>query len=255
MKLMTYNILNGAKTEMEKVLSVVTDEAPDVLGINEANGFDKDHHKVLKEFASSSSFPYFDLAKCGDGDDYHVALFSKYPFKNLTHLSGFARAAIAADIKTPIGTISVIASHLTPYTEQLRMDEIEELISYDSALSYKVIMGDLNSLSRADEYDPEMLFAFNAMQTKKFTAKERLMFDATDKLLSAGYVDPAVVTGKQKVHTAPTSINEFRAHSNMRLDYILLSTQLADKLSGYKVLKDATTDTSSDHYPVVIELQ
>jgi len=255
MKLMTYNILNGAKDNLAKVIAVINRESPDFLGINEANGFDDNNQKIIKEFAAKIGLPFFDLAKCGDGDDYHIAVFSKQPFEKIEHLDGFARAAIAVDIKTDFGTISIIATHLTPYTEALRMEEVKKILSHDHGSSYKVLMGDLNSLSRADDYDPKIVATFNEMQTKKFTADGRLLFHVTDKLLQPSYVDPAILADKQKVFTAPTSINEYEAHNNMRLDYILVSPQLQARLSVYGVIKDELTNVASDHFPVIVELR
>jgi exodeoxyribonuclease-3 len=254
MKLMTYNILNGAQEQFETIIQVVNGQAPDFLTINETNGFDLNDNQTLREFAGKTGFPYFDLALCGDGADYHVAVLSKYPFEHIKHLDGFARAAIAVTLKADLGTMSIIGAHLTPYTEAARLDEIDAIIAYQKPFANRVIMGDLNSLSPADNYDPTMIFAFNAMQTKKFTAKERLLFDATTKLIAAGYVDPAVLTSQQTIYTAPTNINEFRAHSNMRLDYILLSESLNNKLTDYTVVKNSVTNEASDHYPVVVEL-
>ena len=92
------------------------------------------------------------------------------------------------------------------------------------------------------------------MQLKKFTTDGKLRFDAISKIISNGYVDCAVRLGKNKEYTAPTSINEYSAHSNMRLDYIFLSESLIRHLKGYKVIKSDLTEKASDHYPVVVEL-
>ena len=92
------------------------------------------------------------------------------------------------------------------------------------------------------------------MQLKKFTTDGKLRFDAIGKILAQGYVDSSVRLGKNQEYTAPTTINEYAAHSNMRLDYMFLSESLLPHLRKYEVVKNELTDKASDHYPVVVEL-
>ena len=96
---------------------------------------------------------------------------------------------------------------------------------------------------------------FNKMQLEKFTTDRKLRFDAIDKILSTGYIDTAYVLNKNKEYTAPTSINEYDAHSNMRLDYIFLSQSLLPHLSDYNVIKNKLTEKTSDHYPITVTLE
>jgi exodeoxyribonuclease-3 len=116
-------------------------------------------------------------------------------------------------------------------------------------------MGDMNSLARYDNYDEKMIKTFNKMQMKKFTTDGKFRFDAIDKILSTGYVDAAYTMNKNKDYTAPTSINEYDAHSNMRLDYIFLSQSILPYLSDYNVVKNELTEKASDHYPVTVTLE
>ncbi len=255
MKLMTYNILNGAVDTFQRICDIVNIEQPDLLVLNEANGFDLHNQAKLVTFSESTSLPYYDLALCGDGGEYNVTILSKTPLLNIKHLDGFARAAIAVELTTEMGVVSLVGTHLSPFGEPERVNEIKQIIKAQEGYEHKIVLGDLNSLSPQDDYDPSMVFAFNAMQTKKFTAKERLLFDAINAFDEAGYVDPAVIAGQEKIYTAPTSINEFQAHSNMRLDYILMSSSMVDYISSYKVVKNDLTEHASDHYPVVVELK
>lgn len=253
MKLMTYNILNGGEAGLDFVADVVKKEAPDYLTINEANTFATGDNKVLREFALKTGFKFYDLALSGEYD-YHVAVLSKYPLKQTQKLQLLMRACIISVIETEIGDISVASLHLTPYSEDLRHSEIDLILDYQNKFKNKILMGDMNSLSPDDDYDPNMVKDFNEMQTKKFTTDGKLRFDAIGKILSKGYVDTAVRLGKNKEHTAPTTINEYSAHSNMRLDYIFISESLTPHLQSYKVVKNEVSDTASDHYPIVIEL-
>jgi exodeoxyribonuclease-3 len=236
------------------VIEVVKSENPDYLTINEANTFSADDNKILKDFASKTGFQHYELALSGEYD-YHVAAFSKYPLKNIHKLQPLMRACIVAQIETPLGDISIASLHLTPYTEDLRHPEIDLILDYQKQFKHKVLMGDMNSLSPDDGYDEAMIEDFNEMQLKKFTSDGKLRFDAISKILSTGYTDSAVKTGKNREYSAPTTVNEYSAHSNMRLDYIFLSESLMPYLRSYGVVKTELSDKASDHYPVIVELQ
>lgn len=254
MKLMTYNILNGGEAGLDLVIDVVKKESPDFLTINEANTFSGQENKLLKEFADKTGFKYYELGLSGEYD-YHVAVLSKYPLKQIQKLQPLMRACLISVIETELGEISVASLHLTPYTEDLRHPEIDLILNYQSKFENKILMGDMNSLSPNDDYSPEMVANFNDMQMKKFTTDGKLRFDAIGKILSKGYIDSAVKLGKNKEHTAPTAINEHSAHSDMRLDYVFVSESLVPYLQNYRVVKNELTERASDHYPVIVELQ
>lgn len=255
MKLMTYNILNGGENGLDSVIEAVNGERPDYLTINEANTFAADNNKILRDFATKTGFPYYELALSGELD-YHVAVFSKYPLKQVQKLQPLMRACVISVIEAEFGEISVASLHLTPYTEDLRHPEIDLIIDSQSKFKNKILMGDMNSLSPDDDYDPDMIKNFNEMQLRKFTTDGKLRFDAIGKILEHGYVDSALKLGKNKEWTAPTTdINEYSAHSNMRLDYIFISETLTPYLKNYSVVRNELTEKASDHYPVVIELE
>lgn len=253
MKFMTYNILNGGEAGLDLVADVVNSRDPDYLTINEANTFLDNDNKLLKEFAKKTGFKYYELALSGQ-QDYHVAVFSKYPLKQVQKLQPLTRACVISVIETYFGEVSVASLHLTPFTEDLRHPEIDLILKHQGKYKNKILMGDMNSLSPADGYNPKMIKKFNDMQTKKFTTSGKLRFDAINKILSKGYVDCAVQLEKNKHRTAPTLINEHSAHLDMRLDYIFVSESLIPYLQNYVVVDNAITEKTSDHYPVVVEL-
>ena len=254
MKLMTYNILNGGEAGLPLVEKVIKKENPDYLTINEANTFAKDNNKILKKFSKNLNYPYYDIALSGEYD-YHLVILSKYPFKKIYKIKPLMRAGIITIIQTEIGKISMISTHLTPYTEDLRLPEIDLIIEGQKRYKNKILMGDMNSLSPYDNYKSEIIKNFNEMQLKKFTTNGKLRFDAIKKILSNDYLDTALELGKNKEYTAPTSLNEYEAHSNMRLDYVFISRSLRKYLKSYLVIKNELTNKASDHFPVSITLE
>ena len=112
----------------------------------------------------------------------------------------------------------------------------------------------MNSLSKHSGHRDGMIKSFNGMQVKKFTTNGKLRFDAIDKIMAKGYYDSALLLKKNKVYTAPTSLNEYEAHSNMRLDYIFVSESLIKNVKSSEAVKNTLTEKASDHYPVIVKL-
>jgi endonuclease/exonuclease/phosphatase family metal-dependent hydrolase len=253
MKLMTYNIYEGAAVTLPNIISAVASEAPDFLVLNEANTFAKDDNKVLKEFAAKTGFPYFEICLSGE-DDYHVAVLSKIPFKQISKLSPLIRGCLLAQIETDFGELSIAGLHLNPYSEDERLPEIGMILKTQNKFENRIIMGDINSLSRGDNYDDNSINEFNETQIKKFTTNGKLRFDVVDKILGNGYFDVATKMGMNDNPTVPTPVNKDLAHSQMRLDYVFASKPVIDRVKLYKVVKNKMTDLASDHYPVMVEL-
>ncbi|NTU46500.1 hypothetical protein HGA88_02645 [Candidatus Roizmanbacteria bacterium] len=253
MKFISYNIRDGAVDTFNQIIEIVQKESPDYLSLNEANTFAADDQKLLKQFAERTGFPYFSIALSGE-DDYHVASFSKHPFKKVYEVHPLDRACIVGEIDSTYGPISIASFHLTPYSEDQRLPEIQRILEAQNGYEHKILMGDMNSLSRRDGYRDEMIEHFNEMQVKKFTTNGALRFDVLQTIENAGYVDSAVELDKNMIFTVPTPANIDTTHAQMRLDYIFVSTSLAPHLTSYSVIKDELTHIASDHYPVKIEL-
>lgn len=251
MRWMAYNIFEGAQNTFPDVLAVVDTAQPDLLVINEANGFDNDGKL---DALASAGLQYYHIEKCGDGDQYHVALLSREPLHNVQAIRPLARAAILAEVRVPgVGEAGVVGTHLTPFSETKRVKEIECILAALKKYDDAAIVGDMNALSPEDTYPDNFLRALTPSQRKKFSANNRLSFSAIQTILDAGFVDIAVQTGKQDVATVPTQANTDPDHARLRLDYIFAMGKLAGLVVRYEVLVNETTNASSDHYPLVVD--
>lgn len=250
---MSYNILDGGENRIPEIIKVIQAESPDYLTINEANSFAKDDQKILSEIARATNLPYFELALSGEYD-YHIAVLSKYKLNNVHKIQPLMRACIISTIETKLGEISIASLHLTPYTEDLRHPEIDAILSFQKDFPNRILMGDMNSLSAHDDYNPEMIKGFNEEKVKKFTTDGKLRFDAIEKILSSGYIDVAHKLGENKEITVP-SLSAQGIHPSARLDYIFVSEALLPHVQSYKVIKNELSHYSSDHYPITAELK
>src|SRR4030042_6741724 len=251
MKLMLYNILNGGENRLDLILKVVKKEHPDFLVVNEANGFDREGK--LNKFSKEAGLIYAKLSLSGE-DNYHTAIFSKYPFKEVEEIKPLRNAGILVVIETEFGEISIIGTHLSPYTEDVRLQEVNLIINQQKQYPNKILTGDMNSLSDKDSYNEEIIKNFNEAQMNKFTRNGKFCFDVIKKIISSGYLDSALIFNRKTITTVPTGVKQDEAHlTDMRLDYIFISDSLKKKVKNYSVVKDDLTDRASDHYPVIIE--
>ena len=85
---MTFNILAGGIDEqgsrIEYIQDVIRGVSLDFVALQEANNFEKDNDKLLKEVSQHIGLQYYALSSGStleDGEQYHVASFSRYPFK------------------------------------------------------------------------------------------------------------------------------------------------------------------------------
>jgi len=249
---MSYNILDGGEGRLDLIISAIKSESPDVLVINEANSFSANGNKTLKLFSEKTGLPYYNIAPTEWG--YDIAILSRLPFNKSEVLMPNKRAAFAVEIDSPFGPLSVIGLHLSPDSEINRLFEIKEIIDYQKKYENRIIMGDMNALSRQDDYSPKIIGGFNAKQTEKFTDKGKPLFDVVDTILKSEYLDAAVQLKGNKETTVPTPSNRDIAHADLRLDYIFISESLASHIVDYKVVKNETTDKASDHYPIIVKL-
>ena len=250
---MTYNILDGGEGRLDLILKVIKTENPDFLVVNEVNGFEKDDK--INNFSREIRLPYYKLSLSGEYD-YHTAIFSKYPFKEIKEIRPLRNAGTLVVIETELGEISIIGVHLAPYTEETRLTEINLIINQQKQYQNKILMGDMNSLSTGDGYNEEIIKGFNENQLSKFTTNGKFSFDVINKITSSSYIDTAEVFRKESVSTVPTEITQDEANlTEMRLDYIFVSDSLKNKIKSYSVVKNNLTNKASDHYPVVIEIK
>lgn len=254
MNILSYNILDGGLYRIPLILKVIKKASPDFLAIQEANIFFDDNQKILKQFSIELELQYFDISKSPEG--YHVASFSKYPFKQVSKLQGFRNACLQVVIETELGEISISNTHLHPYEEEIALNEISGAIEAQKDYRNRITLGDLNSLSPEDNYQTALMESFNDIQIKKFTENGKFRFRVISELLSNDYVDSAVSLNKNKLNTVPTKSATDEAHMALiRLDDIFVSNSLATHLKLYEVIKTNKSDQASDHYPVRILLE
>lgn len=256
LKVLSYNILEGMVTDTTKgkklFVEWVKDKNPDVLALQECNGFTQ---KTLEELAASYGHNYAVIVK---ESGYPVGVTSRFPIldikkvnENMTH--GF--------ITANINGYNFCILHLNPHKHLKRRAEIAQILQTLALLHGEknwLMMGDFNSLSPADS---QRVAQSNVVQRQKDAALKnpnidnladgKVDYQVQQSIRNAHFVDAGLAYDETvKKETGKTGIA-----SNTRIDYIYLSKDLAKKLLYCKFIYDDFTAKYSDHKPLIMEIK
>lgn len=256
-KVLSYNILEGMKTDTSKgkqlFVAWVKDKNPDVLALQECNGFTQ---KTLEELAASYGHNYAVIVK---ENGYPVGITSRFPIldirkvnENMTH--GFITAVING--------YNFCVLHLNPHKYLKRRAEIAQImqtLALHEPEKKWLIMGDFNSLSPLDS---QRVAAGDYVQRAKKGAQQyahvanlvngaEVDYQVQQHILDAGFVDAGYVYDK----TVQQKNGKSGIRSNARIDYIYLSKDLARKMLYCRFIYDDFTAKYSDHNPVILEIK
>jgi endonuclease/exonuclease/phosphatase family metal-dependent hydrolase len=251
---MTYNILNGGEQRLPAIAEVITKRRPDLLALQELSRFDRDPGRLRGLADAIGMRPY--LARSRSRFGQPVALFVRDPSAVLQYgrlPRPFHHAAVRLTVRTERGPLTVIGTHLCPFSGTRRRFEAGWLARAVDPGGLALVMGDLNSLDPRTDHG-ERIAALGAKYRRRHLRRGGIVDTrAIGRLEQAGLVDLYRRVGAGRDHTTPTGYQgaEF---SRMRLDYIIASPPLADLARSCTVVDDPPADTASDHYPVVADL-
>ncbi len=259
---MTYNIKTGGADRnhgdrLDAIIRVVAREAPDVLALQEMRGFDRRGRWRLSELGDALGMRPF---VAGSLFGQPVAVLVRPPgrvagTRALTWQLHHAAAAVTVD--TDRGPLTVVSTHLNPFSPQRRMREARWLAArFARADRMVVVTGDLNALDPWTAHDERlarlpMLFRRRHLAADGVTADTR----AISAFADAGFVDLwRVAPAGDRELTAPTSRGGGREFSGMRIDYVLGTGPVARVALGCRVVEGGESEYASDHHPVVADL-
>ncbi len=249
-----YNILNGGEGRLDKIQKVIKKIDPDVCGILEAVGWQKEE-KFFKKFAKDSGFNFFKIAEANS--KYNIAILSKKPFsiKKITY--GFRHVAVQVVLKDEkYKGLNIFYVHLSPVSEDLRLKELERLLIRIKKFPKSIIMGDFNALSLKDPYNHKKLLSFFKEKNIVKYGINQLRFDVIKKMELFGLFDSMSYLKKPFTFSVPTISNTDINHAlNIRVDYAFITKGLLKDLNEAKIFKNKIADFASDHYPFYIDLK
>jgi exodeoxyribonuclease-3 len=274
MRLMTWNIRTGGGDRLDAIARVVNREAPDVLALQELRGWGRAGARRMRAFADAVAMtPHLAPSLLGQP----VAVLVRPPARiTATAVARWQlhHAAAAVTVDTDRGPLTVVSTHLNPFDPQRRMREARWLAArhgpapsrfghgpgWTQALAARVqrmviVAGDLNALDPWDDHTDRLARLPELYRTRHLRpdgggvdTRTVAAFDA------AGLSDLWRVAGTGDGLTAPTTRGGGKEFSGMRLDYVLGSQPVADRVTTMRVVRGDETEWASDHYPVVADL-
>lgn len=271
-KIISYNIWNGydfGKDEerREKVVNWIDKLKPTMVGLQELVNYTP---KKLEEDAINWGHSYSVLLK---ETGYSVGLTSKYPieiketiFDNMHHG--------ALHCKT--GGFDVFVIHFSPSSHKKRQQEAKIILKKLKAVAKNnpnyIVMGDFNALSPmdADLYKNDVLLNRLKLSNKDKGEKGNLANNDLDYSVISSFLAFPLIDACQKFTSTMNERGSFpgRILGNVnsetvedlvnrlqRIDYILISPFLSEKLTNAQVYNKQPNWYLSDHYPVGIELK
>jgi len=251
MRVLTYNIFCGGddrqmdENRRPKILTILKIARPDILALQEANGFDDP--SVLQYFSDQLSLPYFALSKGAlyeDAEHYNVVLLSRYRLSDIHHFDecSLQSAALSAIIDTPVGPLSFCVVHLHAFDERKRLEELSCLLAHQKKYRDQVLLGDFNAISRAAQHP---------LDTREF----ELSYMVTD-MLSDAYVDVCAQETEARQPTFPTELKTGENKTEpRRIDYIFTSKDFRLTVTNKQTLNSTDARTASDHFPLMVDFE
>lgn len=252
MRFVSYNLYEGAQDTYTQLQDFLGEQQPDVLCLQEANGWNDGNPKRIDDFGENVGLPHHVYGN--SNTRFKLATFLEYaPISSHVRTEGFWHSAIRTTVEYNGSLLNIWNIHLDPKEEDKRVAEVERLLILINPHEQTIITGDFNSLSEADNYPDNLIDKLTAQSIAKF-GTDRLRFDVTKRLAEAGFVDAATELGVA-TNTVPTPANQDANHAvEMRLDYMFVSSGLVKHIKSITVPKTSLTDKISDHYPIVLDI-
>jgi exodeoxyribonuclease III len=260
LRIMTWNIKTGGVDRgrgdrRAALAAVVNRELPDVLALQELRDFDRDDGRRMGEFADAVGM-IAHLSRSAFGQP--VAVLVRPPLRitgGRTVRWRLHHAAAEATVPTNAGQLTVVSTHLNPYSPYRRMREARWLAArYGSAKRPVVLAGDLNALDPGTDHAGELARLDTLYRRRHLAADGSVDTRALAALFDGGFADLWAIAGEGDGTTAPTKAGGGQEFSGMRLDYVLASAPVAGRVRAARVVRGGETEHASDHYPVAVDL-
>ncbi len=253
MKVMTWNIKTGGGTRLAAIVAVLRRAQPDLLACQELRDFERHDGRRMREVAEATGMTAH-LAPSAFGQP--VAVLARPPLE-LTRTRSVRwrlhHAAAVAVVPMREGPLTVVSTHLNPFSPYRRMREARWLgARFASRRRLVLLAGDLNALDPGTDHTAELERLGSLYRRRHLTADGTADTRAIAAFEEAGFID--LWRGGGDGRTAPTTEGGGREFSGMRLDYLLGSPPVAARVRDVRVLRGGETEYASDHYPVVAEL-
>lgn len=261
----------------------------DRVKAGKGNGFVPDYLTddsvpYLQELADSLGLPFISFGKATDDGyfgafGYGNAIMSRFPIVSEEHhvVVPDARHQAGRRIEAEDRCISIVTlqttpcsqktfcvTHLDQLSDELRVEQLSEMLKYANAVGEHIMCGDFNAFQRSDCTEEQWQMILDDASSKNWTPPPETN-GACELVSKMGYRDAFYMSDN---HTSGCIAPELAIESAacdtekpgptcwvvkplLRIDYVFLSQGLDDvRVSQYQRL----LDSGSDHYPIAIDL-
>lgn len=150
-RFMTYNIEGGGLEKLPLITSILQAYNPDVLAIQEANGWQLNDFAIANQAANDLGMEYISCQSASstldkNGNTYDVILFSKLEIKDSETYADVQNCLIRAEVATPDGgSVQVFATQINPNFDEVGCQNVENLVKVIQpfAESAAILLGDM----------------------------------------------------------------------------------------------------------------
>ena len=268
MKILSYNILSGGFNSynyesptperlglLEKVIHIIH---ADFVGLIDTFRWDSlySNDQLCQIFGYKNAYciNLNDERLKKKGHSTGITVLTNLPVESFETISLGTRDAIKTDIRINNNKLDIFTVYLDDLDEDTRIGQINALLSQRQDSS-TIIMGDLNTLS------PDEATRLTPLINKFFTEHPNLSESFMPVLdeMKRGEVTRILErhrfldADKNGTPTAPSKLFPVRIESALfRVDYAFHTKDI--QISNFKVPKDSILDQTSDHYPIVFEV-
>jgi len=261
----------------------------DTVKSGKGNGFaadylGKDDVPYLQELADALGLPFVSFGKATEDGyfgafDYGNAILSRFPIVAEEHhvVKPAARHQAGRRIEAEDRCISIVTLQTTPTSQQnfcvthldqlsdeLRVEQLTEMLEYANAVGAHIMCGDFNAFQRSDCTEEQWQKIVDDANSKKWTPPAETN-GACELVAGMGYRDAFYLSDNHLSGSVDSSVAIENAAEDikkpgatcwvvkplLRIDYVFLSQGLDDaRISQYQRI----LDDGSDHYPIAIDL-
>lgn len=257
LSIIEYNVCDGFDSNATRINTFVQwarKEKVDVIALEELCGFTQ---ASLERLAKTWGHPYAVIAK---ENGYPVGITSRYPITNVYKLiAGMHHGCLYAEVQG----ISFFVVHFSPFNSSKRLQEADSILyilkEKEKLTSRTIVLGDFNAFSPNDS----VFYAGSGVRDSMLTAQKsnkilrnlnpqnQLDYQVLRSFLQQGFTDSYSLFHQNFEATYPTNMYPNEPLSEqINIDHIMISRELKGNCKDVEIIKDAITDTLSDHYPV-----
>lgn len=243
-RLLTYNIKNGGTGRQPFLISTIAACAPDIVLLQEATRVE-----VIEQLASATG-----MAQCATFKRQSLGFMSRTPVDHYEwHRPRFSRYAFL-EVVTLGGAVRFFGVHLSAlhsaWTERRRVFEVRALLKgiAQHQQGFHLLAGDFNTLAPNEPFDLRRL----PLRLRPFVwmSGGRIRWRTIQEVLDAAYVDAF-----RARHPAEPGFTLPTHAPHVRLDYVFVPKQYAERVVRCDVVASASATKASDHFPLLAEVQ